>query len=101
MNAKLAQRSQRVVLEIGAAAVVAWFIMFSPLDRVSLCLVCLFNLSVMLENKYFSNITFWFGRDVFVMIYSFNIPKANEVVLSICFYLIFSDGSIGGIDLKS
>ena len=58
MNAKLAQRSQRVVLEIGAAAVVAWFIMFSPLDRLSLSVVCVFNLSEMLEIKYVSNITF-------------------------------------------
>lgn len=101
MNAKLAQRSQRVVLEIGAAAVVAWFIMFSPLDRLSLCLVCLFNLSVMLEGKYFSNITFWFRSDFFVMIYSLNILIANVVILSCCFYLIFNGNSIGDIDLKS
>ena len=85
MNAKLAQRSQRVVLEIGAAAVVAWFIMYSPLDRLSLCLVCLFNLSVMLENKYFSNITFWFRLVFFVMIYCLNILTVNIAILTNCF----------------
>lgn len=75
--------------------------MFSPLDRLSLCLVCLFNLSVMLEGKYFSNITFWFRSDFFVMIYSLNILIANVVVLTFCFCLIFNGNSIGDIDLKS
>jgi hypothetical protein len=61
----------------------------------------LFNLSVMLEGKYFSNITFWFRCDFFVMIYSLNIPIANVVVLSCCFKLFFNGNSIGDIDLKS
>lgn len=101
MNAKLAQRSQRVVLEIGAAAVVAWFIMFSPLDRLSLCLVCLFNLSVMLENKYFSNITFWFRLGFFVMICCLNILTVNIVYLTFCFNWFFAIFNLGDIDLKS
>lgn len=35
------------------------------------------------------------------MIYSLNIPRANVVVLSYCFNLIFNGDSIGDIDLKS
>jgi hypothetical protein len=56
MNAKLAQRNQRAVLEIGAAAVVAWFIIFLRGPLMS-CFGLLLKLRAMLEGKYFSNIT--------------------------------------------
>ncbi|CAH8204802.1 conserved hypothetical protein [Vibrio aestuarianus] len=57
MNAKFAQRNQRVVLEIGAAVVVAWLIIIFSIDLFITSCGLLLNLKAIVEWKYFINMT--------------------------------------------
>ncbi|WP_417870411.1 hypothetical protein [Vibrio furnissii] len=56
MKAKFAQRSHRVVDEIGAAVVVAWFIIVFSIDLLNV-FGRLLNLWAIVEGEYFSNMT--------------------------------------------
>ncbi|ABU69972.1 hypothetical protein VIBHAR_00973 [Vibrio campbellii ATCC BAA-1116] len=69
MNAKLAQRNQRVVLEIGAAVEVAWFIIIFSVDLSVRLFGLLLKLRAMLEMKYFSNMTVQFLWRIFIILF--------------------------------